>query len=374
MSPQKHFFAKIPSIALFILFAMSPPLGLILFILRSIDKKLEKEEKAAQRTQQYYSWDIHSTDARTEEQKDASTQDGEAIYGHDRPTMEQKKAKERHKTITILCTVFGALFLLAGLTDLGDAIYFVTHFWDWSDLISCVTQIVGGGGALWMGLQMKKSRKMERLLDKIVGDRDNIALDELFSAAGVDVTKGRTIVEKAIEHGYFGANAYIDYRTNTLVVRGAAPQPTQPDPAPEQHTAKDPYVDLLNQLRAVNNAIPDPVMTEKISRLEHLSTRIFTAAAEDAGKKAQLQRFTDYYLPTALSLLNKYVSLSAQGVQGQNITEAKQNIEHSMDLLITAFENQLDKLFQSDALDVSADIAALQGMLNLDGLTNDGFQ
>lgn len=41
--------------------------------------------------------------------------------------------------------------------------------------------------------------------------------------------------------------------------------------------------------------------------------------------------------------------------------------------LITAFENQLDKLFASDALDVSTDIAALEGMLNLDGLTGGDF-
>ena len=81
----------------------------------------------------------------------------------------------------------------------------------------------------------------------------------------------------------------------------------------------------------------------------------------------------DYYLPTSLKLLNTYAQLSAQDVQGTNITETRQSIERSMDLLITAFENQLDKLFASDALDVSADIAALQGMLNLDGLTGSDF-
>ena len=41
--------------------------------------------------------------------------------------------------------------------------------------------------------------------------------------------------------------------------------------------------------------------------------------------------------------------------------------------LVTAFENQLDKLFQSDALDVTTDIAALEGMLNMDGLTDSAF-
>ena len=76
---------------------------------------------------------------------------------------------------------------------------------------------------------------------------------------------------------------------------------------------------------------------------------------------------------TALKLLNTYASLPAQDVQGENIADAKKNIERSMDLLVTAFENQLDKLFQSDALDVSADVAALEGMLNMDGLTGNEF-
>ena len=130
---------------------------------------------------------------------------------------------------------------------------------------------------------------------------------------------------------------------------------------------------LLRQLREVNDAIPDPVMSAKISRLEEVSGRIFALAQKDPDKKAQLQKFMNYYLPTALKLLNTYASLSGQAVEGTNITEAKHSIERSMDLLVTAFENQLDKLFQADALDVNADIAALEGMLNLDGLTGSEF-
>ena len=215
--------------------------------------------------------------------------------------------------------------------------------------------------------------QLERQLDKIVGTRDNIPLDELFAAAGIDADRGRAAVERAIDHGYFGADAYIDNRTGTLVVRGAAPQPPRPaEPAPTP-APEDQYAALQRQLRQANDAIPDPVMTAKISRLEDVSARIFALAKKDPDKKAQLQKFMDYYLPTALKLLNTYAQLSAQDVQGTNITEAKQSIERSMDLLITAFENQLDKLFASDALDVSTDIAALEGMLNLDGLTGGDF-
>ena len=74
-------------------------------------------------------------------------------------------------------------------------------------------------------MQPMAARKLERQLDKIVGTRDNIPLDELFAAAGIDADRGRAAVERAIDHGYFGADAYIDNRTGTLVVRGAAPQP-----------------------------------------------------------------------------------------------------------------------------------------------------
>ena len=42
-----------------------------------------------------------------------------------------------------------------------------------------------------------------------------------------------------------------------------------------------------------------------------------------------------------------------------------------MDTLVTAFENQLDKLFQDDALDVSADIEVMEKMLSADGLVGD---
>ena len=360
MEPKKHYFAHIPTIAIFIAFAISGPLGLLLFILKSIDKKSEKEEQARN------GWGTASRQAAAR-----SAPDRETIYGPDVPTREQQDAKERHNFLTFLCTLGGVVFLFVGFSTL-----FMDGAASVMEALTAIAQMLGGGAALLTGLHMKRTRQLERQLDKIVGDRDNIPLDELFAAAGVDQAKGRSAVENAIEHGYFGADAYIDNRTDTLVVRGAAPQPKKPAqaPTPKAHpAAEDEYAALLRQLREVNDAIPDPVMSQKISRLEEVSERIFALAQKDPDKKAQLQKFMNYYLPTALKLLNTYASLSRQAVEGTNITEAKHSIERSMDLLVTAFENQLDKLFQSDALDVTTDIAALEGMLNMDGLTDSAF-
>lgn len=371
MEPRrsKHYLAHIPTIALFALFGLSPWLGILFFILRSIDRDAERKEQE----NADYSSDFRAQDTRTANFSAGSepSNDTEHIYGHDVPTEEQKKSKKWHKRLTTLCTVLGGLFLFSGVVTLLDAGGGLLPY----DIFTSIAQILGGGGALWIGLRMSRSLKLERLFDKIVGDRDSIPLDELFAAAGISSAKGRPILEDAIEHGYFGADAYIDNRTNTLVVRGAAPEPPKAKPQPKAEPAapEDTYTSLLRQLRQVNDAIPDPVMTAKISRLEELSARIFALAKQDPDKKAQLQKFMDYYLPTSLKLLNTYAQLSSQDVQGANITEAKQSIERSMDMLIKAFENQLDKLFQADALDVTTDIAALEGMLNLDGLTGSDF-
>ena len=82
-----------------------------------------------------------------------------------------------------------------------------------------------------------------------------------------------------------------------------------------------------------------------------------------------MRKFLDSYLPTVVKLLEAYAEMEAQGVEGENIRESKRRIEDAMDTLVTAFENQLDKLFESDALDLSTDIDVMERMLRADGLT-----
>ncbi len=150
-----------------------------------------------------------------------------------------------------------------------------------------------------------------------MGDRDNIPLDELFAAAGIDAAQGRTAVESAIDHGYFGADAYIDNRTDTLVVR--AQHPSRPEPeacARPRPAAEDQYAALQRQLREVNDAIPDPVMTRRSAGWKRSAPASLSWQSRTPDKKAQLQKFMDYYLPTALKLLNTYASLSCAGCAG----------------------------------------------------------
>ena len=80
MEPRKHYFAKIPTIAIFIVMAMSGPLGVLLFILKGIDQKMQKEEQEAARDRGDYRADLGPEPDRK----------SEPVYGHDIPTAEQK--------------------------------------------------------------------------------------------------------------------------------------------------------------------------------------------------------------------------------------------------------------------------------------------
>lgn len=367
------------------------PLGLGLTIGKLVAMKKESDEQAAAQqvlnnlrsgTQPGYA--AHPEAARPAAQTAAASARPTAPINQSDPAMTQQQAQTaaRRKWMIPLMLVLGALFAVAGAATLlegMDYLLWMGQLWDhWTFteyLLPGVLELAGGAGLFVSGLFSRSVAKQERLLATIVGPRDNVSLKELSAASGLSRKKTLKVVQSAIEHGRFGASAYVDMLSQALVVRGRAPaaqapvQPAGAKAAQQPSANEDKYQAILRQLREVNDAIPGEEMSAKISRMEATCAHIFELAKKDPKKEPQLQRFMDYYLPTSLKLLNTYASLDQQNVRGENITETRRNIENAMDLLVNAFENQLDKLYESDALDVSSDIAALQGMMNLDGLS-----
>ena len=285
-------------------------------------------------------------------------------------------------------TVAGVLLLICALAALPSAIYWLPEalteggsYWTWliEDSMPMLISLTGGIGCLFGGWHIRTSRRMRRKIDKIVGDAKYMYIQDIADALPCSYDKCCKHLENCIDEGLFGPDAYLDMRRKCLVVSQRPPEPTpapapKPEKQPEKQTdmpERDQYQKILDELRRVNDAIPDEEMSDKISRLEAVSAKIFEQAKSDPDKLPQMRKFMDYYLPTSLKLLNTYAELDNQGVEGENISESKRRIEQTMDTLVKAFENQLDRLFASDALDVSTDIDVMQNMLRADGLTDD---
>lgn len=130
----------------------------------------------------------------------------------------------------------------------------------------------------------------------------------------------------------------------------------------------------LRQIREANDAMPGEDISNKLFRLEEVTSKIFEQVEQHPEKLPDIRKFMSYYLPTTLKLVNTYREFEEQPVQGETILAAKREIQDTLDTISVAFENLLDRLFEDDALDISTDISVLQTMLAQEGLTGHRFE
>lgn len=377
---------KFPWWAIVIGFVVWWPLGFIFIGLNTAMKNGKLggfEEKARVRTQSFGR--VNTTPVYDAEVRPLN---GSALRRSADPGAQPAAKRLKGAALATGLTVAGVLLLLCALAALPSAIYWLPEalteggsYWTWlvEDSMPMLMSLTGGIGCLFGGWHIRTSRRMRRKIDKIVGDAKYMYIQDIADALPCSYDKCCKHLENCIDEGLFGPDAYLDMRCKCLVVSQRPPEPTpapapKPEKQPEKQTdmpERDQYKKILDELRRVNDAIPDEEMSDKISRLEAVSAKIFEQAKSDPDKLPQMRKFMDYYLPTSLKLLNTYAELDNQGVEGENISESKRRIEQTMDTLVKAFENQLDRLFASDALDVSTDIDVMQNMLRADGLTDD---
>ena len=160
----------------------------------------------------------------------------------------------------------------------------------------------------------------------------------------------------------------------------ARPQAQQPQNAAHKpggpDSVKKSYMDelerTLDELYQLNEQIEDAAVSQRIDRIGALTAGIFRAVIEKPEREQDVRKFMNYYLPTTIKLLKSYDMLEDQSYQGENIVASRRKIESVLDMLIEAFEKQLDRLFQNDALDIATDIDVLETMMAGDGLSGKG--
>ena len=252
---------------------------------------------------------------------------------------------------------------------------FYGHFWpdDLVGLLAVLMFLAGGLGMLFSGFNI--NRRGERYLNYLayIGANREVPLAHMAASFGVSVSALCKDLRRMLAKGIL-PTGYLDLAEGKLYLTEMgyhAPEPRRE--APPQETAQEAAAredDILREIRQVNDAIPDAVMSAKIDRIEEITGKILKYQKEHPNKEGQLRSFLNYYLPTTLKILRAYAQLDAQGIEGENISAAKRRIEDMMDQVVYGFERQLDKLFQDDAMDITSDVEVLENMLRKDGLSD----
>ena len=267
------------------------------------------------------------------------------------------------------------------------------------------------GGLALLTSSIAGNRKYNRLYRtywNIIGDQPYISIAELAKITGRSRKKVKKDLQKMLDNNLLPEDAYIDHAANCLIlqpgyVRGTArPQPDpmdnepiiaevvdepkakkkpadQPQPEPQQQDPADREAAILQEtfdaklreIRYWNDEIDDERVSARIDDIEATTANIFYLVREKPERASEIRTFMNYYLPTTLKLLKAYARLEKQSVAGENIKSSRQEIERILDKLAEGFRQQLDRLFQADAIDISSDIDVLETMMAKDGLLNE---
>lgn len=125
----------------------------------------------------------------------------------------------------------------------------------------------------------------------------------------------------------------------------------------------------MNQLDKLRESMPGQPIREKLIRLDTILERLFQVLKKHPEQLDELERFMEYYLPTTVKLVTLYQEFSEVEFPGENICQAKKEIEQTLETINDAFEKLLDDIYQDTAFDVLTDVSVLQSMLARDGLT-----
>ena len=166
-----------------------------------------------------------------------------------------------------------------------------------------------------------------------------------------------------------------DYRV-AQEARKAAEQAPRPEPQPEEAENTVPlnlevarsFAQVLKKEKAL---MQDERAVEELDHMQKTTQAICDWLEAHPESLPKARRFAEYYIPTTLKLLHTYNDV--QGQQGENAEAIRRDIAGILHTLNQAYDNLYDKLLSDVALDVSSEIAALQGMLANDGLTGEGM-
>jgi hypothetical protein len=226
-----------------------------------------------------------------------------------------------------------------------------------------------------LGGGVKLNRRKERCRNYLayIGPNRQVDLARMAASFGVPVKKLCNDLRWMLAKDIL-PTGYLDLAAGKLFLTEEgyrAPEPEKAAQEESEEEIKKEDDEILREIRQINAAIPDQVMSAKIDRIEEITGKILAYQKTHPDRSAQLRSFLNYYLPTTLKILRAYAQLDAQGIDGENISATKARIEGMMDQVVAGFEKQLDRLFRDDAMDITSDVQVLENMLRKDGLSDD---
>ncbi|MEN6478201.1 MAG: 5-bromo-4-chloroindolyl phosphate hydrolysis family protein [Anaerolineales bacterium] len=124
----------------------------------------------------------------------------------------------------------------------------------------------------------------------------------------------------------------------------------------------------VRQMRHVAIRIPERAMRQQIAALADTAGLILDVLEQDPTKIRRARRFLDYYLGTAVSLIQRYARLGEHRGANPEIEAAVARFAELIPALQAAFAEQHTLLLRDEAFEFQVDADVMQKIMDLDGM------
>ena len=228
-------------------------------------------------------------------------------------------------------------------------------------------------GSRW-GFRLLDRAKRCSLYKTIIAGRDSVPLRELAMASGQSEEALRSDLMEMVRRGYL-PQAIVDeeagcYYASSAVWNAAPHQPEEPvRPA---GVAED-VAQFIRELDAEAAHIDEEPVSARLDAIRIRAQSILDWLETHPEAEDDVRRFSNYYLPTTLKLVRAYNDVDPHAARSGAAAQVQQQVARVLATVEEAFGNLLDTLIGHEAVDVSAEISALETVLAQDGLSGGGL-
>ena len=127
------------------------------------------------------------------------------------------------------------------------------------------------------------------------------------------------------------------------------------------------------QISKIIPKIEDPELVNMVKEINTTVSQIIKTIEQKPDKFKKSERFFSYYLPVTINILNTYDEIENQKLTTEESNKILNSTKDMVEKINNAFKNQLSSLYQSDMMNLDAEMKVFDSMLKADGYNDDDF-
>ena len=111
-----------------------------------------------------------------------------------------------------------------------------------------------------------------------------------------------------------------------------------------------------------------------LTQIHDSTAKIIKTVEKNPEKIKNIDNFFDYYLPITVRIIDRYDEIENQNLSSKDSKKFISSASDMLEAVSKAFKNILNNLYQSEIIDMDAEMKVFSSMLKADGFDDNGIE